>query len=103
MKIHGTSERPRLIIRRSLNNLLAQVIDDANNKVMLSASTFDKKTKSSFTSKGNLKAAKLLGDIFSKQLKEKNINKIVFDRAGYLYHGRVKEFAEALRKGGVEF
>jgi len=103
LKLNGTSDVPRLIVRRSLNNLYAQVIDDTRQKVLFSMSTMDKGIRDKFSSAGNIKAAELFGSMFSKMVKEKGINKIVFDRAGYLYHGRVKAFAESLRKGGLGF
>jgi large subunit ribosomal protein L18 len=103
MRVIGTSDRPRLVIRRSLKHLHAQVIDDAENKVLFSASTFDKQIKGACVTAGNIKAAVMLGEIFAKKAYEKGISSIVFDRAGYLYHGRVKAFADSLRKGGLNF
>lgn len=103
LRAYGTPERPRLIIRRSLKNLFAQTIDDTQKKIILSISTFDKKIKPKFPSAGNIKAASLLGEIFAERLKESGVKKIIFDRGGYLFHGRVKAFAEGLRKGGMEF
>lgn len=103
LRIFGTAQRPRLILRRSLKHLLAQVIDDTQNKTMLSFSTHDKTMRSKFTSAGNLKAAQVFGEEVARKLKEKGFSKIIFDRAGILYHGRVKTFADALRKGGLEF
>lgn len=103
MKMHGTNEKPRLIIKRSLNNLSAIVIDDAENKVVFSLSTANKEFKQKIKNSGNIKAAEIFGELFSAKAKEKGISKIIFDRAGYLYHGRVKTFAESLRKGGLEF
>jgi len=102
-KMQGTKEKPRLVLKRSLNNLSAQVIDDTENKVLFSYSTSSKEFKQKTACAGNIKSAQLFGEVFSKLAKEKGINKIIFDRAGYLYHGRVKEFAEFLRKGGMEF
>lgn len=93
---------PRLMLHRSLKNLSAQVIDDAQNKMLFSLSTLDKEVKQRFPSSGNLKAAEFFGEVFARRVKEKGITKIIFDRAGYLYHGRVKAFADALRKGGLE-
>lgn len=103
LKIHGTKERPRVVIQRSLNNFSASVVDDTENKVLFSFSTLNKELKEKLPSFGNIKAAQLFGDIFAQKAKAKGITKIVFDRSGYLYHGRVKVFAEALRKGGLEF
>lgn len=103
MKINGTVERPRLIVHRSLKNLSAQVVDDTANKTVFFLSTSDKQIKDKYPSAGNIKAAQFFGEIFSKKLIEKGITKVVFDRAGYLYHGRIKAFVESLRKGGLEF
>jgi len=103
MKMSGAPEKPRLVVHRSLKNISAVVIDDAAGKVLFSISTKDKALKQKFACAGNLKSAVLFGEIFAKVAKEKGISKIIFDRAGYLYHGRIKSFAEALRKGGMEF
>jgi len=101
--ISGNSTRPRLVVYRSLKNLLAQIIDDTKNRTLFSLSTLDKEVKTKITYAGNIKAMQSFGEIFAAKAKEKGITKVVFDRAGYLYHGRIKVFAEALRKGGVEF
>ena len=103
MKMQGTKDKPRLVLKRSLNNLSAQVIDDADNKVLFAYSTANKEFKKKTANSGNLKGAEVFGEVFSKLAKEKGISKIIFDRAGYLYHGRIKAFAEHLRKGGLEF
>ncbi|MDP3042282.1 MAG: 50S ribosomal protein L18 [Candidatus Omnitrophota bacterium] len=103
MRMLGTQEKPRLVVHRSLKNISAQVLDDTVGKVLLSLSTKDKAIKQRFASAGNLKSAILFGELFAKEAKEKGVSKVIFDRAGYLYHGRVKSFAEALRKGGMEF
>lgn len=101
--MQGTMERPRLTLRRSLKNFHAQLIDDTKNKILFSLSTLDKGMKEKIPSGGNIKAAQVLGETFALKAKEKGVQKIIFDRAGYLYHGRVKAFAEALRKQGLEF
>lgn len=103
LKMQGTKDRPRLVVRRSLNNLSALVIDDTENKVLFSLSSASKDFKQKMGNRANIKAAEAFGEVFSKQAKEKGISKIIFDRAGYLYHGRIKAFAESLRKGGMEF
>ena len=103
MKMSGTPEKPRLVVHRSLKNISAQVLDDTMGKVLFSLSTKDKALKQKFISAGNLKASVLFGEMFAKAAKEKGIVKVIFDRAGYLYHGRIKSFAEALRQGGMEF
>ena len=99
----GTQEKPRLVVHRSLKNISAQVLDDTVGKVLFSLSTKDKAIKQKFPSAGNLKSAVLFGELFAKEAKEKGVSRVIFDRAGYLYHGRIKSFAEALRKGGMEF
>jgi len=103
LRMRSTPERPRLVIHRSLKNLSAEIIDDSANKILFSLSTFDKEIKDKFPSAGNIKAAEFFGEVLSRRAKEKGITKIIFDRAGYLYHGRVKAFAETLRKSGLEF
>ena len=103
LRMHGTKERPRLVIKRSLNNLSAMVVNDAENKVIFSFSTANKEFKQKVENSGNVKAAEIFGQIFREKAKGKGITKIIFDRAGYLYHGRIKTFAESLRKGGMEF
>lgn len=102
-RIFGTNQRPRLVIQRTLKNLCAQIIDDTRHTTIFYLSTLDKGVKEKFAYAGNIKAAQLFGEIFAGKLKEKGITRIIFDRAGYLYHGRIKAFAEALRKGGLEF
>lgn len=101
--IQGSPERPRLVVHRSLKNLYAQLIDDTKDKTIFTLSTLDKQIREKFPYAGNIKAAGFFGEVFAQLAKEKGITKIVFDRGGYLYHGRVKAFAESLRKGGVEF
>lgn len=103
MRMTGTSQKPRLLVHRSLNNLSAQVIDDTQKRTVFSFSTLDKEVKEKFPNSGNIKSAIFFGETFAKKAKEKGITKIIFDRAGYLYHGRIKAFADALRKGGLEF
>ena len=103
IRMQGSSLKPRLVIRRSLKNIIAQVIDDSINKVLFSMSTQDKEIKNKFPYGGNIKAAEFFGEEFAKKAKEKGVSEIIFDRAGYLYHGRVKAFADALRKGGLKF
>lgn len=103
LKIYGRPDKPRLVVHRSLMNLSGQILDDSKNKILFSLSTMDKEIKENFPQAGNIKAAVSFGEVFARRAKEKGIIKIVFDRAGYLYHGRIKAFAEALRKGGMEF
>lgn len=99
-KITGTAERPRLSVFRSHMNFSAQLIDDSKSITIVGITTAKKGSKEYH---GNIKSAHELGLKFAKMIKEKNVSKIVFDRSGYLYHGRVKAFAEALCSEGIEF
>ena len=99
-KVSGTAERPRLCVYRSNNNLYVQIIDDVAGNTLVSASTLDKEIK---TKHSNKEAAKEVGTLIAKRAAEKNIKSVVFDRGGYVYHGVVKELAEAAREGGLEF
>jgi len=99
----GTDQRPRLLVHRTLKNLSAQVIDDTKNKTLFSLTAFDKEVKDKFAYAGNVKVAEFFGEVFARRAKEKGIIRIVFDRAGYLYQGRIRAFAEGLRKAGLEF
>ncbi len=99
----GTPDRPRLCVHRSLKNLQAQIIDDSSGKIILGKSTLAKDVKSKLKSGGNINAATVLGETFAVEAVKKGIKKVCFDRGGYLYHGRVKAFAEAARKAGLEF
>ncbi len=101
-KVIGTAERPRLNVYRSLKNIYAQLIDDTAGKTLISASTLDKEL-SNLTSGGNKEAAKEVGKLIAKKASEKGIKDIVFDRGGYVYHGRVQELAEGAREGGLDF
>ena len=102
-KISGTQERPRLSVYRSLNNIYAQVIDDVAQNTIVSASTLDEELKGKLNGTGNKEAAKLVGELVAKRAIEKGIKAVVFDRGGYIYHGRVKELADAARDAGLEF
>ncbi len=102
-KIKGTPERPRLNVFRSLNHIYAQIIDDANGNTLVAASTLDESLKGKFKFGGNKEAAIEVGKLIASKAKAKGIHKVVFDRGGYLYHGRVKELAEAAREAGLEF
>ena len=99
-KISGTSERPRLCVYRSLSNIQVQIIDDTKGVTLVSASTYEK----SFSGYGgNKEAAKAIGKTIAERALEKGITEVVFDRGGNLYHGRVKELADAAREGGLKF
>ena len=99
--LKGTSERPRLNVFRSNANITAQIIDDVKGVTLVSASTLEKELK--ITNGGNTEAAKLIGAEIAKRAKKAKITKVVFDRGGYLYHGRVAALAEAARENGLEF
>ena len=99
-KISGTQERPRLCVYRSNTNIYVQLIDDVARKTIASASTLDKEVK---TKHANKEAAKEVGKLIAKRAKSKKIENIVFDRSGYIYHGIIKELAEAAREGGLKF
>ena len=99
-KISGTPECPRLCVYRSNSNIYAQIIDDVAGNTLVSASTLDKEVK---TKHANKEAAKEVGTLIAKKAAEKNIEQVVFDRGGYIYHGVVKELAEAAREAGLEF
>jgi len=101
--ISGSSERPRLCIFRSLKHIYAQVIDDKKGTTLVSLSTLDPELKGKGKYQGNVKAAEMLGSLLAEKLEEKGIKKVVFDRGGYLYHGRVKAVAESTRKGKIVF
>jgi large subunit ribosomal protein L18 len=102
-KVVGTAERPRLNVYRSLNNIFAQVVDDSTHSTLVSASTIDKELKGKVKSGGNVASAKMVGELVAKRAKEKGVEKVIFDRGGYQYHGRVKSLAEGAREAGLEF
>lgn len=101
--VKGRADRPRLNVFRSLRHIYAQVIEDTTGKTLASASTLSPEIKGSLPSYGNIEAAKKVGELIAKRCLEKGIQKVVFDRNGYLYHGRVKALAEAARAGGLIF
>lgn len=102
-KITGTPERPRLNIFKSSKHIYAQVIDDVTGTTLVSASTLDKELRDKVAELTKQEAAKLVGKTVGERAKEKDINAVVFDRGGYLYHGRVKLLAEGARESGLEF
>lgn len=102
-KVQGTPERPRLNVFRSLNNIYAQVIDDATGNTLASASTLDKEIAESIKDMKKSEAAKLVGKTVGERAKAKGIDTVVFDRSGYIYHGRVKELADGAREAGLQF
>jgi large subunit ribosomal protein L18 len=99
-KMRGTADRPRLAVFRSVAHIYAQVIDDNVGSTLVSASTVDKGGK---TNGGNVAAAKAIGKLVAERAKEKGIQKVIFDRGGYQYHGRIKALADAARTAGLEF
>ena len=105
-RISGTSERPRLSVFRSVAHIYAQVIDDMSGKTLVSASTVDTALKGAFDKGvrgGNLKGAEAIGKAIAERSIEKGIKRVVFDRSGFLYHGRIRAVADAARKAGLEF
>ncbi len=101
-KLAGTAERPRLNVYRSLNHIYVQVIDDLNGKTLVSASTAEGKKEDRRTC-GNVASAKAVGKTIAERAKAKGVTKVVFDRGGYIYHGRVKALADAAREAGLQF
>lgn len=101
--ISGTAERPRLNVFRSLTNIYAQVIDDQKGVTLVSASSLDKEIKEQNVNGGNAEGAKLVGALVAKRAIEKGITTVVFDRGGYVYHGRVAALADAAREAGLKF
>jgi len=103
LTVSGTSERPRLCVYRSLDHIYAQVIDDRAGKTLVSASSADKTTKQNLKGGGNVAAAKVVGKEIANRAKAAGVSKVVFDRGGYKYHGRVKALADAAREAGLQF
>jgi large subunit ribosomal protein L18 len=101
--ITGTTERPRLSVFRSSKHIYAQVIDDVQGVTIAQASTLDTELKTSLENGGNVDAARQVGELVAKRAVEKNITKVVFDRGGYLYHGRIQALADAAREAGLDF
>ncbi len=101
--LFGTPERPRLCVFRSNSNISAQIIDDVAGKTLAAASTLEKDIKAQCANGGNKEAAKLVGEKIGAVCKDAGIETVVFDRGGYLYHGRVKELADGARAAGLEF
>lgn len=102
-KINGTAQRPRLNVYRSLSNIYAQLIDDERGVTLVTVSTLSQELKGKLANGGNSQAAVAVGGLIAKAALEKGISNVVFDRAGYLYHGRVKALADAAREGGLQF
>lgn len=105
-RVRGTAERPRLSVFRSVAHIYVQVIDDLSGTTLASASSVETAVKAKLTDgarAGNVKGASVIGETIAERLKAQGISKVVFDRNGFLYHGRVREVAEAARKAGLEF
>ncbi len=102
-KVMGTAERPRLAVFRSLNHMYAQIIDDSQGKTLVAASTLEKEVRGDIKGSGNITAAKLVGKNIAQRARAKGIEAVVFDRGGYIYHGRIRALAEAARESGLKF
>jgi large subunit ribosomal protein L18 len=102
-KVAGTAERPRLAVFRSLHHIYAQVIDDSQGKTLAAASTVEPDLRKSLKSGGNIDAAKAIGKLIGERARERGVEKVVFDRGGFMYHGRVQGLAEAAREAGLQF
>jgi large subunit ribosomal protein L18 len=102
-RVEGTPERPRLSVYRSLGHIYAQVIDDRSGKTLVSASSIDAEIKKNLKGGGNVAAAKVIGKTIAERAKSAGVSKVVFDRGGYKYHGRVKALADAAREAGLQF
>jgi large subunit ribosomal protein L18 len=102
-RVTGTPERPRLCVYRSLGHIYGQVIDDRSGSTIVSASSVDKETKKGLKGGGNIASAKAVGKIIAERAKAAGVVKVVFDRGGYKYHGRVKALADAAREAGLQF
>lgn len=102
-RLRGVAERPRLTVFRSLRHTYAQIVDDSAGVTLASASTLDQEVKSQRDSKPKVDVSRMVGELVAKRSVEKGVTRVVFDRGGYKYHGRVKALADAARKGGLEF
>ncbi len=102
-KVFGTAERPRLAVFRSLRHIVGQVIDDTNGRTLCAVTTSSKEFQEQMKSTGGVEAAAKAGKLIGEKIKAIGISQVVFDRGGYLYHGRVKAFADAAREAGVDF
>ena len=103
LKVSGTAEFPRLAVYRSTKHIYAQLIDDENHVTLASASSNDKDLKESLKNGGNIEAAKAVGEAIAKKAKKAGVERVVFDRGGFLYHGRVAALADAAREAGLMF
>lgn len=102
-RVEGTTDRPRLCVYRSLGHIYAQVVDDRSGRTLVAASSLDKETRKHLKGGGNVAAAKVVGKAIAERALAAKIQKVVFDRGGYKYHGRVKALADAAREAGLQF
>ena len=102
-RVEGSTDRPRLCVYRSLGHIYAQLIDDRTGKTLVSASSIDGETRKNLKGGGNVAAAKVIGKTIAERAKAAGVSKVVFDRGGYKYHGRVKALADAAREAGLQF
>ncbi|CAM3884206.1 50S ribosomal protein L18 [Alicyclobacillus pomorum] len=102
-RVRGSAERPRLNVYRSNKHIYAQVIDDVNGTTLVSASTLDKELRDVIENGSNIEAARKVGELVAKRALSKGLSSVVFDRGGYLYHGRVRALADAAREAGLQF
>ena len=101
--VSGTADRPRLAVYRSLGHIYVQAVDDSRGETIASASTMDAEIRKTTKNGGNIAAAKVVGEAIAKRLAEKGLKEAVFDRGGYLYHGRIKALADSAREHGLKF
>ncbi len=102
-RVEGTPDRPRLCVYRSMGHIYAQVVDDRAGRTLAAASSIDKETRNLIKGGGNVAAAKIVGKAIAERARAAKVEKVVFDRGGYKYHGRVKALAEAAREAGLKF
>ncbi|MCS7183360.1 MAG: 50S ribosomal protein L18 [Thermoanaerobaculum sp.] len=101
--VYGTSQRPRLVVYRSLKHVYAQLVDDTAGRTLVAASTLEQQLRQGLSHTGNKQAARVVGRVVAERAREKGITSVVFDRAGFRYHGVVKELADAAREAGLHF
>jgi large subunit ribosomal protein L18 len=102
-KVHGTAERPRLVVHRSINHVEGQVVDDVAGRTLVGLSTLDAGLRGQSSEMNKTEASRAAGKALAEKAREMGVTKVVFDRGGYVYHGRVKAFAEGAREGGLDF
>lgn len=102
-RVRGRAQAPRLNVYRSIGHIYAQIIDDAGGRTLVAASSLDKELRKSLKGGGNVAAAKVVGQVLAARAKAAGLSRVVFDRGGYAYHGRVKALADAAREGGLQF